>query len=161
MARCPDRRPEEPRTVNVVTAHHGLDRVGKGDRSDVHRVVGEDLQGAETGRIVVAQRQLEQGQAQLDAAKAQAEAAGTLDQAAAGLTAKQAEIDQGKAQLDAERAKLDEGAALLEMSSGIRLVSEDGSAAVAPVMFKDTHSASRRNKQASRTPSRRPSRACG
>ena len=55
-----------------------------------------------------------------------------------GLAAKQAELDQGKAQLDAQRSKLDQGAALLEMSSGIRLVSEDGSAAVAPVMFEDT-----------------------
>ena len=35
-------------------------------------------------------------------------------------------------------AKLEAGAALLQMSSGIRLVSEDGSAAVAPVMFTET-----------------------
>ena len=54
------------------------------------------------------------------------------------LATKQAQLDQGKAQLEAQRDKLDQGAALLEISSGIRLVSEDGSAAVAPVMFKET-----------------------
>ena len=90
------------------------------------------------GQLDGATAQLEQGQAQLDAAKAQAEAAGTLDQAAAGLAAKQAEIDagQGAARCAARQAR--PGRALLEMSSGIRLVSEDGSAAVAPVMFEDT-----------------------
>ena len=82
--------------------------------------------------------QLEQGQAQLDAARAQAEEAGMLDQVGAELAAKQAQLDQGKAQLDAQRQKLELGAALLQMSSGIRLVSEDASAAVAPVMFTDT-----------------------
>ena len=85
-----------------------------------------------------ASAQLDQGQAQLDAARAQAKASGTLEGAAAGLAAKQTELDQGKAQLDAQRGKLEAGAALLQMSSGIRLVSEDGSAAVAPVMFTAT-----------------------
>ena len=85
-----------------------------------------------------ASAQLDQGQAQLDAARAQAKASGTLEGAAAGLAAKQTELDQGKAQLDAQRSKLEAGAALLQMSSGIRLVSEDGSAAVAPVMFTAT-----------------------
>ena len=85
-----------------------------------------------------ASAQVDQAQAQLDAARAQATTAGTLDQAEAGLAAKQAELDAGKAQLDAQRSKLEAGAALLKMSSGIRLVSEDGSAAVAPVMFTET-----------------------
>ena len=82
--------------------------------------------------------QLAEGQAQLDAARAQAEAAGMLDQVGAELAAKQAELDQGKAQIDAQRGELEVGAALLDLSSEIRLVSEDGTAAVAPVMFENT-----------------------
>ena len=54
------------------------------------------------------------------------------------LAAKQAELDAARPSSRRSAAKLDEGAALLDMSSGIRLVSEDGSAAVAPVMFKET-----------------------
>ena len=106
--------------------------------TEADRASQEQQVAAGRAQLDGAVAQLAQGQAQLDAARAQAEAAGTLDQAAAGLAAKQAEIDAGKAQLDAQRTKLDEGAALLEMSSGIRLVSEDASAAVAPVMFEDT-----------------------
>ena len=92
------------------------------------------------GRTQLAQgtAQLQQGQAQLDAARAQATAAGTLDTIGAQLAAKQAELDAGKAQLNTQSQKLELGAALLEMSSKIRLVSDDGSAAVAPVMFRDT-----------------------
>ncbi len=82
--------------------------------------------------------QLQQGQAQLDAARAQATAAGTLARIEADLKVQQAGIDQGKAQLDAQSQQLELGAALLQMPSGIRLVSEDGSAAIAPVMFTNT-----------------------
>jgi len=82
--------------------------------------------------------QLQQGQAQIDAARAQATAAGTLAKVEAGLAVQQAGIDQGKAQLDAQKQQLDLGAALLQMSSGIRLVSDDGSAAIASVMFTKT-----------------------
>ena len=106
--------------------------------TEAERAAQEGQMLAGRAQLDGATAQLEQGQAQLDAARAQAEAAGQLDQAAAGLAAKQAEIDAGKAQLDAQRGALDAGAALLEMSSGIRLVSEDGSAAVAPVMFEAT-----------------------
>ena len=98
----------------------------------------EQQTAAGQAQLDQASAQLDQGQAQLDAARAQAKASGTLEGAAAGLAAKQTELDQGKAQLDAQRGKLEAGAALLEMSSGIRLVSEDGSAAVAPVMFTAT-----------------------
>ena len=127
----------------------GVTRVIDPFATQADRATQEQQIVAGRGQLDGATAQLAQGQAQLDAAKAQAEAAGTLDQAAAGLAAKQTEIDQGKAQLDAQRAKLDEGAALLEMSSGIRLVSEDGSAAVAPVMFEDTQfSVSPETKQA-------------
>ena len=93
----------------------------------------------EAGRTQLAQAeaQLDQGQAQLDAARTQAEAAGALDQVVAELEAKQAQIDQGRAQLEAQRQQLEAGGALLELSSGIRLVSEDGSTALVPVQFTD------------------------
>ena len=118
-------------------------------------------QQIEAGRTQLSQAsaQLDKGQAQLDAARAQATASGTLDQAAAGLAAKQAELDQGKAQLDAQRTKLELGASLLDMSSGIRLVSEDGSAAVAPVMFTDSQfdvPPPRRRRSRTRSASSRP-----
>ncbi len=97
----------------------------------------QQIEGGRT-QLSQASAQLDKGQAQLDAARAQATSSGTLDQAAAGLAAKQTELDHGKAQLDAQRTKLELGASLLDMSSGIRLVSDDGSAAVAPVMFTDS-----------------------
>ena len=95
------------------------------------------------------------GQAQLDAAKAlfpkatvaakQAEIdAGTqkLADGQAGIDAgwatirdKQAQIDAAPAQIATQTHKLEGGATLLDLSSGVRLVSEDGSAAVAAVMF--------------------------
>ena len=85
-----------------------------------------------------ASAQLDQGQAQLDAARAQAKAAGRSTRPQPAWPPSRQTIDAGKAQLDAQRSKLEAGAALLQMSSGIRLVSEDGSAAVAPVMFTVT-----------------------
>lgn len=109
-------------------------------------------------QLDAAQAQLDEGQVQLDAARAQAEAAGALDQAAPQLDAQQAELDAGRAALDAQAATLDkqvaaledqsttleeqsaqlEGSApLLEMASEIRMVSEDGSAAVASVAFTE------------------------
>ncbi len=102
--------------------------------------------------------QLESAQAQLDAARQQAEAAGAGAAANAQLAAQQAQLDAQRAQLDAQQAvvaeqqatidagraeleaqepQLDTAAALLEMSAEIRLVSSDGSAAVAPVTFTE------------------------
>ncbi|WP_250447738.1 MMPL family transporter, partial [Actinotalea sp. C106] len=122
----------------------------------------------EAGRaqLDAARAELEQGQAQLDAAREQAEAAGAIDQAAPQLDAQQAEIDAGLAQLEeqqavleaqeaeleAGRAELEEqaaaleeqateaelGAELLETAAEIRLVSEDGSAAIANLSFSES-----------------------
>ena len=107
------------------------------------------------------------GQQQLDAAKAMVAAGQTvagvtpealaagqaqIDAGLAGIAAKQKEIDAGRATLDAKQAELDAapatiaaneqkleaGAALLDLSSGIRLVSQDGSAALAAVVFRTT-----------------------
>ncbi len=82
-----------------------------------------------------ARRQIDAGQAQLDEARAQAEAAGLLAQVADQLDAQQAQLDKGAAELEATGAQLEAGAALLDMAAGIRTVSEDGSTAVATVVF--------------------------
>ncbi|MGW6003770.1 MMPL family transporter [Oerskovia enterophila] len=95
--------------------------------------------------------QLEAGQAQLDAARAQAEAAGmlaqvqpqldaqqaALDEGLAALDAQQTTLDDGRATLEEQEAQLEQGATLLDMASEIRMVSEDGSAAIVMVSFAD------------------------
>ncbi|MET0736531.1 MAG: MMPL family transporter, partial [Microbacterium sp.] len=107
--------------------------------------------------------QLDAGQAQLDAGAAQLEAAsaqltGAREQAAAAgapaaqlaaidaqlaqvtaqqeaLEAQQETLDASRAELDAQSAQLEQGAELLGSSEGIRVVSEDGSAAIVNVAF--------------------------
>ncbi|MFJ9555935.1 MMPL family transporter [Nocardiopsis sp. NPDC101807] len=81
---------------------------------------------------------LEAGQAELDAGRAQAEAAGMLDQAEAGLDAEQAVIDQNLEEIEAGLEELERGEAMLEMASGIRTVSEDGSTALVNIAFTDS-----------------------
>ncbi|MFJ4109413.1 MMPL family transporter [Oerskovia enterophila] len=95
--------------------------------------------------------QLEAGQAQLDAARAQAEAAGmlaqvqpeldaqqsALDEGLAALDTQQTTLDDGRATLEEQEAQLEQGATLLDMASEIRMVSEDGSAAIVMVSFTD------------------------
>lgn len=102
--------------------------------------------------------QLDAGQAQLDAARTQldASAAQGIPEAAlaagrAQLDAQQAQLDAGRAQLEAGRAELEAGRAqleeqepqlaagrtLLDLAAEIRQVSEDGSAALATVVFED------------------------
>jgi RND superfamily putative drug exporter len=107
---------------------------------------------AGTEQIAAAQAQIDAGQAQLDAARAQAEAAGAPTEALAQLDAQQAQIDasqsqldeqsqqltDGQAELDAQRTQAEQGAGLLDLASGIRLVSEDGSAATANVSFDES-----------------------
>ncbi|GED10796.1 MMPL family transporter [Cellulosimicrobium cellulans] len=109
-------------------------------------------------QLDAARARLDEGQTRLDAARAQAEAAGALDQAAPQLDAQQAELDAGRTELEAQAAELDKqvtaledqsttleeqsaqlelSAPLLEMASEIRMVSEDGSAAVASVSFTE------------------------
>ncbi|GAA1453185.1 MMPL family transporter [Nocardiopsis tropica] len=81
---------------------------------------------------------LEAGQAELDAGRAQAEAAGMLDQAGAGLDAEQAVIDQNLEEIETGLEELERGEAMLEMASGIRTVSEDGSTALVNIAFTDS-----------------------
>ena len=83
--------------------------------------------------------QLADGQKQLDAARAQLEAQQQqLDAAKAQLVAKQQQIDAGLGTIAAQQKQLEAGATLLELASKIRLVSADGSTALAAVMFSGT-----------------------
>ncbi len=97
--------------------------------------------------------QLDAGQQQLDAARAQLEAAGLpaatidsrlgaqqaqLDASRAELDAGQTELDANRAEVDAQTSLLEQGTELLDLSEGIRFVSEDGATAVANVVFTDT-----------------------
>lgn len=109
-------------------------------------------------QIDTARAQLDAGRTELDGARAQAEAAGVLAQAAPQLDAQQAQLDAGRAELDAQAAtlaeqltaleeqsatleeqsaQLEQAAPLLQMASEIRMVSADGSAAVASVAFTE------------------------
>ncbi|MBD8079596.1 MMPL family transporter [Cellulosimicrobium arenosum] len=105
-----------------------------------------------------ARAELEQGQDELDAAREQAEAAGAIDQVGPQLDAQQEQIDAGLAELESQQdeldagqdeldanaadleegtAELEQGQALLDLASGISVVSEDGTAAVVTVIFTD------------------------
>lgn len=100
---------------------------------------------AARAQLEAGRAQLDAGQAQLDAARAQAEAAGRAEALADQFAAQQAQIDEQRAQLDGALSSLEEnektadlGARVLEYSSGIRTVSDDGATAVAAVLFSDT-----------------------
>ncbi|MCK9794033.1 MMPL family transporter [Isoptericola sp. 4D.3] len=107
-------------------------------------------------QLDAARAELEAGQEQLDDARAQAEAAGQAAYAAPQLDAQQDQLDAGLAELDAQQdtldeksaeledgaaeldeqaAQLEQGQQLMDLASGIRTVSEDGSAAVANIVF--------------------------
>lgn len=79
---------------------------------------------AAAAQAAAAQAQLDAQQAQLEAGLAQLEAA-------------QAELDAGREQLEAQAPQLEDGQALLDMAAQIRQVSQDGSAALATVVFED------------------------
>jgi RND superfamily putative drug exporter len=112
-----------------------------------------DAAKAAPGLTAAAKAQLAAQQQQLDATKAQLDslqqqlAAGAatiaakqqeLDAGAATIASKQAEIDAGVATIAAQSKKLEAGATLMGLASKIRLVSADGSTAVAAVMFNGT-----------------------
>ncbi|MFF3036851.1 MMPL family transporter [Arthrobacter citreus] len=106
---------------------------------------GQAQLDAGRAQLEAARAELDAGQQQLDAARAQAEAAGALAAAQPQLDAQQAQIDAGRAELEAQAAaaeeqapQLEQGAALLNMAQNIRMVSEDGSAAIVTVVFEDT-----------------------
>ena len=80
--------------------------------------------------------QLAQGQAQLNEAKKKLAAGqAQLNAGKAQLADKQAQLNGAPAKLATETKKLEAGATLLDLASGMRLVSNDGSAAIAMVSF--------------------------
>ncbi len=112
-----------------------------------------DAAKAQPGLSAAALAQLAAQQAQLDGAKAQLAAqqqradAGAatiaakqkeIDAGLATITAKQAAIDAGLATIAAQSHQLEAGATLTSLASGIRLVSADGTTAVATVVFTGT-----------------------
>jgi len=102
-------------------------------------------------QLDAAAQQLADGQAQLDAAIAEAQAAGVYDFARAELDAQQAQLDagaeqlaSGREQLESSRAELtdareqlDLGQRLLDASSAVHMVSEDGATALGTVVFEN------------------------
>jgi RND superfamily putative drug exporter len=121
------------------------------DPFETQRQVDDSAQQVADG-----QDRLEDGRVQLDSAEAQldtgrealaqqrrdARADGTLDAVRPLLQAAEQDLADGQARLDRQRARLEEqaprlavGATLSELSAGYRTVSEDGSAAVANVVF--------------------------
>lgn len=102
-------------------------------------------------QLDAARAELSAGQAQLDQARAQGEASGASAAQLAQLDAQQAQIDAGLAQLESQQAELDAGrdqlateterlelgAELGDLSSGIRMVSEDGSTALVNIAFTE------------------------
>ncbi|WP_017624188.1 MMPL family transporter [Nocardiopsis chromatogenes] len=100
------------------------------ERADGAAELADGREQLEEGRA-----ELESGQEELDEGREQAEASGMIDRLEEGLDARQAEIDAGREQLDAEAEKLEQGEALMEMSSDIRMVSEDGATALVNVSF--------------------------
>ncbi|MBC2932276.1 MMPL family transporter [Nocardioides sp. zg-1228] len=92
--------------------------------------------------LTEAQAQIDAGRQALADQRRQAREAGMLDAVRPQLRAAQQQLDEGQAELDRQRAKVEEqaptledGATLSRLSSGYRTVSEDGSAAVANVVF--------------------------
>jgi RND superfamily putative drug exporter len=112
---------------------------------------GEKQLDAGQQQLDAAKQQLATGRQQLADATAQAQASGTLAQAQSTLDAQQAQLDASQQQLDAQQktitqnratladksADVKRGSTLLAMSSNIRMVSSDGSAAVGTVQFRD------------------------
>ncbi|GGC97297.1 hypothetical protein GCM10011512_25390 [Tersicoccus solisilvae] len=95
-----------------------------------------EAQARAAGQLAAAQPQLDRAQAQLDAQQQQ-------------LAAGQQEISDNRAKLKTQETKLEQGAALLDLSTNIRFVSEDDSAAVGTVRFdQSTFATPQEDKQA-------------
>lgn len=114
------------------------------DRSEQVDAIADGRAQIEDGRRQLADgaARLEDGQAQLDAARQQAADAGALDQVEELLDSQQANIDAARKGLESQTEQLeggarqiDEGARLLELSSGLGMVSEDRSTAIVTVLF--------------------------
>ncbi len=116
------------------------------ERSKQEQELADGQAKIDEGRaqLDAAQSKIDEGQDALDEARAQAEAAGAAEQMAPELDAEQAKIDEGRKELDAKRFELEaqaseaeRGAKLMQLADGIRMVSEDGSVAIATVVFDE------------------------
>jgi RND superfamily putative drug exporter len=108
----------------------------------------KQLADAQT-QLDAGKQQLAQAQQQLSAAEAQAQSSGTLSQAQAQFTQQQAAIDAQQQQLTTSQQTLDANtkslaeqgtklslsSQLLDLSTNVRAVSKDGSAAVGSIQF--------------------------
>ena len=91
-----------------------------------------DVTAATLAQLAIQQQTLDAGKAQLTTQQQQ------LDASAATIAAQQKQIDSSLATIAAQSKQLEEGATLSQLASKIRLVSDDGSAALASVMFSGT-----------------------
>jgi RND superfamily putative drug exporter len=90
----------------------------------------------QTRQIEGGKQQLDAGRAQLDQAQRQLDGAKALNALPAEqLAAQQQQLTQKRTELEAQSKKLDLGKQLLDMSAQIRMVSADGTTAIAVVVF--------------------------
>ena len=130
--------PDVQGTVNPFATQAQLDKAA----ADL--AAGEQQAAAGKTQLDASAAELAAGKAQLDAAEQQMTAAGfpaaaieaQLGSQKAALAAGQAQLDAGARELEAGAAQLALGKRQLEASQGMRLVSEDGKAAIAQVQFK-------------------------
>src|SRR5699024_8173724 len=87
--------------------------------------------------IESAREEIDEGREELVEARAQAEFFGMLDEAGDEIDANMAELEENAELVEEQKAELDAGMSLLEMSSEIRTVSDDGSTALVNVSFSD------------------------
>ncbi|MBT0994499.1 MMPL family transporter [Cellulomonas sp. DKR-3] len=122
-------------------------------RAEQAAQLDDGQQQVEDGRaqLDAGQTQLDDGQAQLDAAQADLDATveqvgenaqtqaaqEQLDAQQAEIDSQQAELDENRTTLEAQATQLEDGQALLEQAAEIRMVSTDGSTAVATVVFSE------------------------
>lgn len=102
--------------------------------------------------LAAGRAELEAQQEQLEAARAQAEADGTIAYAGPELDAQLEQVAQGLAEMDGQQQELEQGLTevaaqlqqielgqrMLDLTDGVRQVSEDGTAAIIPVSFTAT-----------------------
>ena len=130
------------------------------ERSQQADELTEGRTEAEAGQAELADQQeqleagraeLEEQQEQLDAARAQAEEDGSIAYVGPELDAQQEELSQGLEEMDAQQQELEQGLTevstqlqqielgqrMLDLTDGVRQVSEDSSTAIIPVTFDD------------------------
>ena len=113
------------------------------DRGRAKLDAGQAALDAGRAKLIAGQARLDAAKADLGAGQRRADAglatiAGKqhdIDTGLATIAGKQRQIDAAPATIDANARKLEAGATLLDLSSGIRLVSQDGSTALAAIMF--------------------------